>query len=336
MFVSQIDIESGKKDTFANLLQRCIRVALYMADKQITRADVITLCTTHHLNTVVPYIATQFLGAKLNCINPLFPLDEIKYIMDTLRPIMIFAVPEVAAVLEEMIRDLSLASVIVVFGRSKKHLEFCDFLKPHANEDKFEPIKIDDLRETALYSTTSGSTGLLKIVSLNHYSFLGQSPNFIIRDHTNDDIHLSYITLGWISADFDISHSLRKGYCRLLSERFDGEGVWNTIDKYKPTVVVIPPGKVIEMLDHRKGNGEVHSVLDVMILGEKLSKNYKLQLREIFTQASVREMYGQTEVGGLVASFNPNNKHHQLMQKKNRENRVCRFSSSWNVIQGKQ
>ncbi|XP_063930873.1 uncharacterized protein LOC135142984 [Zophobas morio] len=321
--IAQIDAKTGQKDTFEKLLQRSTRTALHMLDRKISRGDVITLCTRNHLNAVVPYIATQFIGAVIGSIDPSFSPQEMNHLLNTVRPKIIFTLPESVPILEKVLQEISLDAEIIVFGQSNKHTEFSAFLKPHAREEGFEPVKIENLQDTAVVHFSSGTTGLPKGICLSHYAFVGQMINVRLTDYPNEAYmkkavkyicfpmtHLGYTSLYWLSAGAMLLGSIGDGHCRLVCETFDGKEAWNYIQKYKPCFVMMTPVQVIEMLANRRKEVDVQCVLNFSVIGSSISKEYLLQIQEAFPNAYLGAGYGQTEVCGPLTMLVPNDKHH--------------------------
>ncbi|XP_044269470.1 luciferin 4-monooxygenase-like isoform X2 [Tribolium madens] len=331
--IAQIDANTGQKDTYRELLQRCIRTALHMTDKNITKDHIVTLCTTNHLNSVVPFIATQFIGARVASLDPSFSQKEMSYLLKQVRPKILFVIPEVATTIENILKEMDLDSEIVIFGTTNNYTKFSDFLRPHDNENQFKPIKIENLFDTAIIYFSSGTSGLPKGICINHYAFITQ---VLTTTHTeNPDYQhmasqairvsfpltmLAYTSLYWVSAGALLLSSIIDGYCRLICSEFDGAKIWNFFEKYKPVGVLLTPVQAIEMLAKKPDrNFDVNSILSIVIMGSGISKEYALKLKQEFPKADFVRPYGQTEVSGGLTVFRANDVlHRSLMQKEER------------------
>ncbi|XP_064213708.1 luciferin 4-monooxygenase isoform X2 [Tribolium castaneum] len=328
--VAQIDANTGQVDTFKDLLQRCVRTALHMTDKNVTRDHIVTLCTNNHLNSVVPFIATQFIGARMASLDPSFSQKEMSHLLKQVRPKMLFVVPEVAKTIESIAKELDLDSEIVVFGRSNTFTEFSEFLRPHDNEKQYKPVKIDNLFDTAVIYFSSGTSGLPKGICINHYAFITlvltttytENPDLLYMASQARRVAfpltiLTYTSMYWISAGTLVVSSVIDGFCRLVCSDFDGAKIWDFFERYKPMGVLLTPVQAIEMLAKKpKRNVDVNSILSVVIIGSGISKEYSLRLKEEYPQADVVRGYGQTETSGAVTLFRGNDAiHRPLMQK---------------------
>ena len=309
-------------------MQRCIRTALHLRDKNITRDHIVSLCTSNHLDTVVPYIAAQFLGAKVASLDTSFSQQEMLHLLKQIRPRILFITPESVPSIEKSVQDLCLDSEIVVFGETQKHTQFSDFLEPHWNEDEFNPVTINDLKETAVIHFSSGTTGLPKGICLSHHACIGQSLNIT---HTENPDHeymksqaervsfpltqLGYTSLYWVSASTMLLTSVIQGFCRLICPSFDAKEIWDFIEKYKPLVLMLTPVEAMEMLSHVR-NVDVSSILSIIIVGSPISKEYCLKIRQVFPQADLARGYGQTEVCGVLTNFRGNDIFHRPLMKR--------------------
>ncbi|KAF2888325.1 hypothetical protein ILUMI_17848 [Ignelater luminosus] len=303
----QIDALSGEKDTFSSLLQRCIRTAITMRSKGITPDDTVALCTFNHLNGVVPYISSIFIGAKAAALDPTLSLVDTTHLLKQVTPKIIFVVPQAIELIEKAAEEISSDVEIVVFGETEKHTKFSDFLQPKDGEDSFEPVAPKSLFDTAIILFSSGTSGMPKGICLTHYGLLGQTMSMMNLglDH---DIILAFASLYWITSALYWSICIIGGTTRLILPKFDPAVFWEIIHKFKPTCMFVAPTQVLAAYNQeRPKHFKSDSLKDVFIGGGPLLKELLLQVRKAFPNTRVTLAYGQTEVSGFLSCFKPDN-----------------------------
>ncbi|XP_070168894.1 uncharacterized protein [Polyergus mexicanus] len=64
-FIGQVDAKTGEKNTFQQMRERSVKCALWLKKFGVRRNDIVTVCTSNHLDTYIPYLATLYIGAIL-------------------------------------------------------------------------------------------------------------------------------------------------------------------------------------------------------------------------------------------------------------------------------
>lgn len=244
--IAQIYAPTGEKDTFSNLLQRCVRTAIWLKRENVASEDVVCSCTKKDFNQFVPFIATHLVGAKLSCLHDNIRYSEAVYMLDILRPKFVFVDANQVDVIEEAVEKLHLPTKIVVCGKSDKYTEIEECLQEQDGEKDFVPSEVTDLRKTALISFSSGTTGEPKPICLSHQTLLHQTFRSTISEDKDEDklrsefsrvslpfVVCSFSQLYWISGALTVISTALNGCCFLICQQFDAKKLWQLIDTYK-------------------------------------------------------------------------------------------------------
>ncbi|KAJ8967846.1 hypothetical protein NQ314_002608, partial [Rhamnusium bicolor] len=167
--------DTDETETYGEVLTRSIRTALKLKEMGIDKNDIISTCTHNHKNSVVPIIASFFVGTKIANFDPnLSHLDTI-HLLKLIEPKIIFVSLESLPFMEKCLKASKVNTDLVVFGDSETYSQFSEYLELNPNEKNFEPVTIDDNKETAVILFSSGTTGFPKGICLSHYGLLGQT-----------------------------------------------------------------------------------------------------------------------------------------------------------------
>ncbi|XP_074027995.1 uncharacterized protein [Leptinotarsa decemlineata] len=129
--IFQYIAETGKTNTYGEMLTRCVRIALNLRDKGFDKNDIISTCSPNSENSCLPTIAIQFLGAKSTYFDPnLSPLDTV-HLLDLIRPKLMFVSQDALTFMENCLAKANIEVEIVVIGTSVKYEQFSKYLAQH-------------------------------------------------------------------------------------------------------------------------------------------------------------------------------------------------------------
>lgn len=86
----QLDACTEETLTYAELQDKVVRCALWLQKQAIKSDDIITVCTTNHLNSIMPCISTFYINAILNTWNDNMNLG--KFIFPRLSNILAYCI----------------------------------------------------------------------------------------------------------------------------------------------------------------------------------------------------------------------------------------------------
>lgn len=160
----QIDATTNEKETFESVKARSVRVALELQRRGVTSADVIAFCTKNTIDTIIPILATYYLGAKVANLEPSLSAKLAEHLISLVEPKLIFVDDSSVAFIEE-VRNNSHHKFEILKYSEVVHLEFTE------DEKDFRPVRVD-LQSPALFLFTSGTSGLPKAIYHTHASIL--------------------------------------------------------------------------------------------------------------------------------------------------------------------
>ncbi|KAK4877730.1 hypothetical protein RN001_010236 [Aquatica leii] len=299
--IAQIDGITGQKRTHNELLERCIKTCIYMQSKGIKPNDVVTICSLNHLDTFVPFVGGLFAGAIIACTDPRLSLLDTVYLIEQIRPNILFVSEDAVDLIEKTLEQVGIESEIVVFGNSKKHTEFTQINSINYDES-FSPHIVKNIKETAVITFSSGSTGSPKGVCLNHFGLL--APSLLNRTETSTLVVISTSTLYWISAVINFIRNVIFNFTQVIIPDFDEIEIWNWIKTYKVSLVFLASSQLITLAKKgRPADADTSSVRLVLTGGTKISEEQILKIRSLFPNGIVLYAYGLAETSGLGVSL---------------------------------
>ncbi|KAG5877740.1 hypothetical protein JTB14_005975 [Gonioctena quinquepunctata] len=304
--VAQYVNETGDVHTYGELLKRCVKTALRLKERGLSKDDVIMLCSDNHGNSCVPFIAGIFLGIPVSSLDPHLSVLDTIHLLKQVTPSILFVVPSALELVESSLKAAEIDIEIVVFGESEKHTEFSEFLEHHKDEETFSPEPVLSLHETAVIFFSSGTTGLPKGIMISYYGLMGQADN-MIKSGISGTVHLTYASLYWISTVLLLTIMIYEGGARVLCLEFDPEEVWLLLAKYRVTLLFVSPPYAIDMVKVGRPKGlDITSLQLFLTGGAPMPENITLKLRNLLPETIVLQAYGQTEVAGPLTLFKVN------------------------------
>ncbi|XP_023311202.1 4-coumarate--CoA ligase 1-like isoform X5 [Anoplophora glabripennis] len=309
--------DTDETDTQGQVLKRSIRTALRLKEKGITKDDIVSSCSHNQKNSIIPFIASLFLGIKTAYFDPnLSHLDTI-HLLKLIKPRIIFIDLESLPLMEKCLKESQVNTELVVFGESEKYSNFNEYLEPSIEEDNFRPVVVDNVMETAVILFSSGTTGLPKGICLSHYGILGQISNegMKVWDNHGGSVLLLYTTLYWISAVQMLLKCITEGCAKVVCKQFDAAATWRLVEKYKVTSLFLGPYHARDFLAARQKDVDTSSLKYMMTGSAPVTKKLMEELTEAFPSATVMQGYGQSEASGMIAIFNVNDPKEIKLQK---------------------
>ncbi|XP_072764875.1 luciferin 4-monooxygenase-like isoform X2 [Anoplolepis gracilipes] len=254
-FIGQVDAKTGRENTFQQMRERSVKCALWMKKLGVGRNDIVTICTSNHLDTYIPYLATIYVGAILGVwdqFNNFRFLTLAKYWGARVKVIFTDDIDKALTILAWK-KEMNISIKIVLFKKKNKKLgenemEF-ESVKSILNGD-FDETEIDEFSCTKLESNRDTVAILFSYHSRDEVqkhvtisqAFLTSPSNYQLPIMSPNDVGLWVESLHWnVSLILTVRAILSYVKAVKISNLLDlsQECFCNTIQKYKVTWVFL-------------------------------------------------------------------------------------------------
>ena len=269
--------------SFNDLDIKANKLAHYLISSGVKKGDLVGLCVARSIEMIVCILAVQKAGAAYLPLDPEYPNERIKFILNDAKIILL---------LTESQFDFHLSKcseTLILIDKEANAIGACD--------DKTPEIKVNGL-DVAYVIYTSGSTGRPKGVRVPHSSVV----NFLLSMKnkpglTQDDRLLAVTTLAFDIAVLELFLPLITGARVVLADResvLDGEALLKTIEKANITIMQATPATWRLMLAAGWEKPlEPVSKLKILCGGEAMPEDLVEPL--LARSESLWNMYGPTE-----------------------------------------
>ena len=170
----QIDVATGTKESYSDVNKKLIRVALNMKHFGIKNCgDVIAVCSENSLDCILPIFGGIYNNTVVSCLDPSISLRDTVYLLNVVRPKVIFIQSASLSLIEEAINRLDFKIDIVDMNSTSSYVGFEKFLEANEWESTFQPEPVHDVNDTKLILFSSGTTGMPKGICCTDYGIMG-------------------------------------------------------------------------------------------------------------------------------------------------------------------
>ncbi|XP_016838387.1 4-coumarate--CoA ligase 1 [Nasonia vitripennis] len=308
--VAQIEVETGKQTTFAEMKDRSVRCGIWLKKQGVGSNDIVVICSKNNLDVYAPFFATFYAGGTFAGWNPFMVASKpIQHLMKLFKPKIIFAGEDLVDALQKAAKLENVEAEFVVFGKHSSLPSFHDIIKLSTDEEvrTFRPQKINP-QDNGLIVQTSGSTGFPKGVVHPYKNLLPAVGSFIPYCAVGDVV-MWYSTCDWVTGIIFTLRSVLLRNTRIMHTQFEVEETCRIIEKYKVNRVLLSHIAMGHML---KTNAlkryDLHSLKLICSGGSKVSIELLQGFRDALPNTLVLQVYGLSESGRAVMSQTENAK----------------------------
>ncbi|KAK4884438.1 hypothetical protein RN001_000709 [Aquatica leii] len=311
-----IDVAGNNALTCGDLLNKSVRLSKALQETQILKRDIAALLCENTVKTYIPILALLYLGVPIHFCNFAYSLDELRHVFKTTKPKLIVcskvALDKILILKEEL--DF-IQSVILIDESNENCLPVQDIKtlikNIAADVEHFELANIN-LEDTACICMSSGTTGLPKCVELTHANFLYATNYMADKDCLNissKETTVSVIPSFHIYGQIIYFAAVITSMKVVIIKNFKPETFLQSVQIYKATKLFMVPTLLHFLTTSNDVNKyDLTSVTDIVVGGSYLSENlYKAAVKR-FSNVTIRQIYGATELTGACTMQQPSEK----------------------------
>ncbi len=296
-----VDGASGAALTYAQLCAQVARASAGLRARGIGKGDVLALCARNSIEFVVTLLAAGTAGTVVTTVNPAWTESEIsRHLRQTRARWLVSSADLLAAKLRAPARDAGVTSSFPIEGLGQAEMAPPDDAGTEPAAPTMPVVAGQTAAEPALLLSSSGTTGLPKIVVLTHRSLIASLwQTRLVHKVTADDVVLASLPLFHIFAlQISVNLALLQGATVVLLPRFDPGSFLGAVQQYRVTRAELVPPMVLALASSDLVTSHDVSTLRVLTSGAAPLGADQAQACAQRLGCRVKQMYGLTEIGG--------------------------------------
>ncbi|XP_047327386.1 4-coumarate--CoA ligase-like 9 [Impatiens glandulifera] len=295
-----IDASTDRRLTFSDFLRqtRALASSIQRLAPSLSKNDVAFILAPPLIQVPVLYFALLSIGVTISPANPLATESELNHMIRISKPVIAFAT-------RENVRKLPSFSLGTVLIDSDEFQIMMESESQSEQKTLDREVKISQYDSAAiLYS--SGTTGRVKGVELSHRNFIALVAGlYYLRrpreENMKNPVYLFPLPLFHVFGFFMLVRAAAMGETLVFMERFDFEGMLQTVEKYRVVSIPVSPPLVVAL-----AKSDLVTKYDLSSLeflgcgGAPLGKEVAEMFAARFPNVEISQGYGMTETAGGV------------------------------------
>ncbi|XP_033226619.1 luciferin 4-monooxygenase-like [Belonocnema kinseyi] len=304
-----IDCKTGETSTYKKLAEESIRCAIWLKKQGIESGDVVVICSENNIASWAPFCAVFYLAANLNPWYHDWSPDTLRYLLNLMKPKIMFANEKSGRILNEIIKEeKELDMKIVIFGKVDGLVSFDDIINEQS-PDEVEQFECQSTNpdDDCLVLLTSGSIGGLSKAIQHTYEgtfYICCTFNTLFTKAEGMP-SMCPSPMYWITAVFHIIRCLLTISPAIIIRDSTPEELCRVIEKYKINLMLLA-SEILKDLSQSQvlEKYDLSSVKSLIFGGTKPSVEVMKNINDKLVNAAINQMYGCTELGVAILQLN--------------------------------
>jgi acyl-CoA synthetase (AMP-forming)/AMP-acid ligase II len=297
-----VDAATGAALTYAELATAVGQVSAGLAARGVGPGDVLALCAPNSIDFVLAYLAATSAGAVVTTVNPLWTEAEIgRQLRQCGARWLVSTADLLAGKLRALVRDTGIAEAFAIGAQADREATPFDALRlGSAPATAAPPTAAGSVSDAAFLLSSSGTTGLPKIVVLTHRNLVASlCQTRLVHKVTADDVVIAVLPLFHIfGLQISMNLALLEGATVVILPRFDLAAFFRAVEVYRATRAELVPPMVLGLAASDLIDSHDVSSLRVLTsgaapLGADLARACAQRIG-----CRVKQAYGLTEIAG--------------------------------------
>ncbi|MGW1712035.1 amino acid adenylation domain-containing protein [Streptomyces sp. NPDC002156] len=287
--------DDGSELTYSQFDARVNALAHLLIEEGVRVGDRVAIAMARSVDLVVALTAVMRAGAAYVPIDPGYPAERIKHILDNAAPSVVITDQQTAGTHKNALGEHPAPLLRIDDRDIQQHL---------AAGQETAPVPARPLNDldAAVVIFTSGTTGNPKGVALTHRALAnrlawGQQ----VLDYKPDDVALSKSGVGFVDAVTELFGPMIAG-ARIVvvpaETAQDPAGLLDTIARHRVTHLLTVPSLADVLVRHDDAPTALTTIRSWVSSGEALTPGTATAMRTTAPQAVLHNFYGSTEVTG--------------------------------------
>ena len=275
--------------SYALLQSRANQFSHYLIEQGVGEGSVVGFCGERAINTLVSLLAILKTGAAYLPLDPNYPTERIRYMLEDSGVQYLVCQPAV----RERLR-----------GTALQLIDWGEDVSAYPDTAPLLRIRPDQL---ALLIYTSGSTGQPKGIELTHRNVVNLVKNTKVNAFNADEVLLHYAPIAFDAATFEIWGGLLNGLRLVLAPpgHLDPEQFGEVITQYRITTLFLTTALFHTLVEY---NLEAFAPLQVVMTGGEVVDPERVKtLLAAYPALRFVNLYGPSENTTLTTAYSPAN-----------------------------